>query len=177
MSFRPLTLCLSALTTWGRIWESLGWWKSIGAAPHQAVIQFIISYTGLGNLTQAERPFQKWWGKIDWDLYDIVPKVGPIPDDVPKRPHSLQKNNGDLLKIDLKNHWSATCSHTFWWGELRSSRKRGTAPAATTAWRKKHQVRKFPWQCQLTWVCWLVPLAILVRAQAASNCRLLTYRH
>ena len=46
------------------------------------------------------------------------------------------------------------CSQTFWCGELRSSRKRGTAPACTTAW-----------------VCWLVPLAMLVRAQADSNYR------
>jgi len=46
------------------------------------------------------------------------------------------------------------CSHTFWWDDWRSDRKRGTAPAATTA-------------C----VCADVPLAMFVSAHAASNWR------
>lgn len=46
------------------------------------------------------------------------------------------------------------CSHTFWWFERRRDRKRGTAPAPTTA-------------C----VCADVPLAIFVSAHAASNWR------
>lgn len=46
------------------------------------------------------------------------------------------------------------CSHTFMLEEDKSAKKCGTAPAFTTAW-----------------VCSLVPLAILVKAQAASNWR------
>ena len=45
------------------------------------------------------------------------------------------------------------CSHTLWWGEERSLTKLGTAPAFTT---------------HLVWL--LVPEAMFVRAQAASNC-------
>lgn len=46
------------------------------------------------------------------------------------------------------------CSHTVMWGEDRSSTKGGMAPPSTTAW-----------------VCSEVPEAMLVRAQAASNCK------
>ena len=164
----PFTSDSSMLATWGRIWESLGWWKSRGAAPHQAEIQSMITQCHSGSLrsiSQAEMV-----RKIGWDLYDIVPQVGPIPNDVPKRPHSLQKNC-IILKV-TSYHWASTCSHTFWWGELRSSRKRGTAPAATTACKKTPAGDEC--SSKLTWVCWLVPLAILVNAHAASNCRLLT---
>lgn len=46
------------------------------------------------------------------------------------------------------------CSHTLWWGESNNLMKGGTAPALTTT---------------LVWS--LVPDAIFVKAQDASNCK------
>ena len=46
------------------------------------------------------------------------------------------------------------CSQTFCWGDFNKLRNKGTALASTTAW-----------------VCCDVPEAILVKAQAASNCK------
>ena len=45
------------------------------------------------------------------DLYDVVPEVGPVSDDVAKRPHSLARNDCNYILVITE--WRLLAIHLF----------------------------------------------------------------